>query len=168
MKYLVISDVHGNIEYGRLIPEIIEREKPSQIIYLGDLFSYYGDNEELINIYNRYAGITVGVKGNNDSTYDAGELKFLLNTYSKILINNKLFFFTHGHLYNEYTIPESVDVFISGHTHRSMLEKHDYLIVGNPGSLGLPRDNNHSYMVIDEKNIYIKDIDGDIINSLEY
>lgn len=168
MKYLVISDVHGNIEYGRLIPEIVEREKPSQIIYLGDLFSYYGDNEELIDIYNRYAGITVGIKGNNDSTYDAGNLNFLLNNYSKILINNKLFFFTHGHLYHKDDIPESVDVYISGHTHRSMLEQHGFLIVGNPGSLGLPRDDNHSYMVIDDEYIYIKDIDGNILEKLKY
>jgi len=69
MKYLVISDVHGNIEYARLIPEIIEREKPSNIVLLGDLFSYYGDSEEIIDIYNRYAGITIGIKGNNDSPY---------------------------------------------------------------------------------------------------
>ena len=168
MKYLVISDVHGNMEYARLIPSIVEREKPTQIIYLGDLFSYYGDSEEIIDIYNRYAGITIGIKGNNDSLYDAGELGFLLNNYSKFLINNKSFFFTHGHLYNEYSIPESIDVFISGHTHVSKLEKKGYLIMGNPGSLGLPRDNNHSYMIIDDKNIYIKDIDGNILNQIEY
>jgi hypothetical protein len=168
MKYLVISDIHGNIEYARLIPEIIEREKPSNIVLLGDLFSYYGESEEIIDIYNRYAGITIGIKGNNDSLYDAGNLKFLLNNYSKVLINNKLFFFTHGHLYHEDDISESVDVYVSGHTHRSMLKQKDYLILANPGSLGLPRDEHHSYMIIDDETIYIKDIDGNILEKLKY
>lgn len=168
MKVLVLSDIHGNIEYARLIPNIVDKEKPNNIVLLGDLFSYYGESDELIDIYNRYAGITIGIKGNNDSLYDINRLSFNMNNYSKMLINNRLFFFTHGHLYNKYTIPESVEIYVSGHTHIHEIVKENYLIMANPGSLGSPRDKIHSYMVIDDNYIYIKDIDGNILDSIEF
>ena len=41
MKILIISDIHGSSYYAEKIKEIDEKEKPDQIILLGDLY-YHG------------------------------------------------------------------------------------------------------------------------------
>ena len=74
------------------------------------------------------------------------------------------FFFTHGHIYHKDHIPKHVDVLVYGHLHTGFMEEHEGLICVNTGSLSLPKNHTpHSYVVIDEEKISLKDIEGNII-----
>ena len=50
MKVLIISDIHGSGYYAEKIKEIEEKEKPEEIIILGDLY-YHGPRNELSQEY---------------------------------------------------------------------------------------------------------------------
>ena len=77
-----------------------------------------------------------------------------------MVINDKTFIFTHGHIYSEFNMPDKADYLVMGHTHRCGIKRVGDLVVANPGSISLPRGGSpHSYMIISDK-IIIKDIDG--------
>ena len=42
--------------------------------------------------------------------------------------------------------------------HKAKLEKKENLILANPGSISIPKDEHHSYMVMDEKGITLYDL----------
>ena len=170
MKYLVISDIHGIKEYANKIPDIIKKEKPDKIIILGDILFHsalgIGDKEKSFitaETLNLYKDIIIGIRGNNDYIDDEKQLDFdLVNAYEET-INGKNFYFTHGHMYNEYNIPDDIDVLVVGHTHMHEIRKTYNLTIVNAGSISLPRGGTkHSYLVIDDS-IKIKDIKGHII-----
>ena len=87
----------------------------------------------------------------------------------EIEINGKKFFFTHGHRYNIDNIPENVDVLIYGHLHTGFIKEKDGILCINSGSISLPKNNTqNSYLIIDESRIYLKDVNGNIIESIDY
>lgn len=173
MKYVVISDIHGVIEYSDKIEEIITREKPNKIILLGDLY-HHGFNIDFdfmhtVNILNKYVDKIICVRGNCDNDVDELVSKFRFNDFIILDINNKKFFFTHGHLYDIYSIPNDIDVFIYGHLHTHFIKNINNKLCINVGSLSLPRNNTlHSYAVIENNKIFIKDIDNNVIDSIKY
>ena len=174
MKYLVISDIHGEYEYASKIDSIIEKEKPNKIILLGDLYHRFGEsiNEysiKISNILNKYKDIILCTRGNCDVDIDESISDFIFKDYIELVINNKNFFFTHGHKYKIDNIPDYVDVYIFGHLHTGFIKTIDSRIVANSGSLSLPRNSTpHSYLIIDNDNIILKDIDGIIIDKKVY
>lgn len=65
--------------------------------------------------------------------------------------------------------PTFADAVVYGHYHVPVIEKQNQKIFINPGSIALPRDGaKNSYAIIDENNIIIKDIEGNIIKSIKY
>ena len=172
MKYLVISDIHGIYEYAKLIPDIFNREECNKLILLGDLL-YSGymreSRDDVINILNSMSKNIIAIRGNNDTSMDALELNFELNLSFRLILSNKVFLFTHGHMINEYNLSDYTDIIVLGHSHKHEIRKKGNLIIANPGSISLPRGStHHSYMVIDDTSIIIKDIDGNIIDSIKY
>ena len=170
MKYLVISDIHGINEYMSEFEKIVEREKPDKIILLGDLlfhgYGYDSDNFIVAETLNLYKDKIIGIRGNNDISYDELSLDFPLNDYIKMVINDKTFIFTHGHLVDPNTFP--CDVFVQGHTHINAIEN-GKPIYFNPGSLSLPRGNTvNSYGLITDDELIVKDTEGNIIKRLTY
>lgn len=170
MKYLVISDIHGIKEFANQIPKIIKKEKPDKIIILGDILLHddYGHEDENSNILiaemlNLYTDKIIGIRGNIDTEADEKKFDFKLEISHEEMINGKKFYFTHGHMYNEHTVPEDIEILVVGHTHIHEVRKTFNMTVVNPGSISLPRGGSkHSYMVIDDK-IRIKDIKGHVI-----
>ena len=178
MKILVISDIHGSGYYGEKINEINERENPDEIILLGDLY-YHGPRNNLSQEYNpmKVASILNSlkdklsvVKGNCDAEVDEAISEFKFQDYISRDFNGKKFFFTHGHKYNIENIPYiDFDIMVYGHIHQGFIQKKEQFIFANPGSISLPRCNsNHSYMIIDNSYIIIKDIDGTELQSYKY
>lgn len=163
MKYLVVSDIHGSIFYINKLEEIIQKELPDKIILLGDIFSNINTtNEEIVDILNKYSNIMMYTKGNCDLAITG--CKFPINDYIKLIINNKLCFFTHGDRYNINSLPSGVEIFIYGHLHTGFIKYHNILEV-NCGSLSFPRGNStNSYVIIDDKKIILKDLEGDLID----
>ena len=173
MKILIISDIHGSSYYANKIREIEESEKPDQIILLGDLY-YHGPRNDLTQEYNpmKVAGVLNdftdklrAVKGNCDAEVDEMISDFKLEEYIYTNINNKDVFFSHGHFYDMDNIPDKkIDVMFYGHYHTGFIEEENGIIFANPGSISLPKNNTeHSYIIFDEENITLKNVDGVII-----
>ena len=170
MKYLVISDIHGILDYSSKIDNIVNIENPDKIILLGDLYNHNSTTYmDTVNILNKYSDMILCTKGNCDNDVDILVSNFTFNNYIELTINSKKFFFTHGHLYDIYSIPNDIDVFIYGHLHTNFIKKINNKLCINTGSLSLPRNNTcNSYVVIDDYKVTIKDINNNIIDSIEY
>lgn len=178
MKVLVISDIHGSGYYAERIKEIEKREKPDKIVLLGDLY-YHGPRNDLSQEYNpmKVAGILnslknklLVVRGNCDAEVDEMISEFEFNDHIVMEINGKMFYFTHGHKYNIEKIPyDDFDIMMYGHIHQGFIEEKEGLVFANPGSISLPKGGSrHSYIVIDENEIILKDVDGAVLDKYEF
>jgi len=177
MKFLVVSDIHGSQYYAEKINEIYKIEETDKIILLGDLY-YHGPRNpltknynpaEVANIFNNLKEQILCVKGNCDSEVDEMISEFKFEDSIKLTINDKNFFFTHGHKYNIDNIPEDVDVLVYGHFHTGFIKKKDNALCINSGSISLPKENTkNSYLIIDENKIVLKDIEGNVIDEVKY
>ena len=178
MKLLVVSDIHGSNYYAKKIKEIYEKENPDKLILLGDLY-YHGPRNpltqeygpgEVAQILNNLKDNIKCTKGNCDAEVDEMVSEFPLEEKVIIEINNKKIFFTHGHKYNIDKWPEEeFDVLVYGHFHTGFIQEKDGKIFANSGSISLPKDNTeHSYLIIDEQNIILKNVDGKIIKECRY
>ena len=178
MKLLILSDIHGSSYYAKKIVEIEKQEKPDKIILLGDLY-YHGPRNPLTDGYdpmkvtkllNSLKDKLEVVKGNCDAEVDQMVSEFAIQENILEKINGKNMFFTHGHKYNIDNLPnEDFDIMFYGHFHTCFIKKYDNQLFVNPGSISLPKDNTpHSYAMIEEKDIVIKDVDGNVIEEYRY
>lgn len=178
MKVVVISDIHGSGYYTEKIKEIVEKENPDKIVLLGDLY-YHGPRNDLSQEYNpmKVAGILnslknklLVVRGNCDAEVDEMISEFEFNDHIVMEINGKMFYFTHGHKYNIEKIPyDDFDIMMYGHIHQGFIEEKEGLVFANPGSISLPKgESRHSYIVVDENEIILKDVDGAVLDKYEF
>ena len=168
MKYLVVSDIHGASDSIEIIEKINFQEHIDKIIILGDVFHHgFSSNYEIAEKLNNYAGKIICLKGNCDTPYDMAQTTFNMENSVLLNIKNKMFFFTHGHLYDYNTLPIKVDYYVSGHSHINYIKKLTDLVIINPGSISYPRNGNkRSYIIIDDS-ITLYDIEGNILDKLE-
>lgn len=177
MKFVVVSDIHGSNFYAQKINEILERENPDKIILLGDLY-YHGPRNPLPKDYNPKAVCALlnslkdkiyCVRGNCDAEVDQMISEFKINLGYIITLNDKKFMFTHGHIINKDNCPDDIDVLVYGHFHTGFILKTEDKIFVNAGSMSLPKNNTkNSYVTIDNEEIVLKDLDGNIITSTIY
>lgn len=173
MKVLVISDIHGSSYYARKIEKIVKRENPEKIVLLGDLY-YHGPRNELSQEYapmevakilNSLKDKLMVVKGNCDAEVDEMISEFKFEDHILTNINGKNIYFTHGHKYNIENIPyEDFDILIYGHIHQGFIQEKEGYLFANPGSISLPKGGTeHSYLILEENQITLKDVDGKIL-----
>lgn len=173
MKVLVISDIHGSSYYARKIEEIVEKENPEKVVLLGDLY-YHGPRNELSQEYapmevakilNSLKDKLMVVKGNCDAEVDEMISEFKFEDHILTNINGKNIYFTHGHKYNIENIPyEDFDILIYGHIHQGFIQEKEGYLFANPGSISLPKGGTeHSYLILEENQITLKDVDGRIL-----
>lgn len=178
MKLMFISDIHGCSLNLEKIKEIYYKDKFDKLIILGDLL-YHGPRNDLTDDYNPKKVIDIlnsmkeeiiCVRGNCDSEVDQMMLEFPITAdYSTILVDEKILFITHGHIYNKEQLPKikSGYILIHGHTHVQTIEAQEEYIYINPGSISLPKQGNtYTFMTYEEREFKILDFDGNIINSL--
>lgn len=167
MKAMVISDIHGGIEYLNKALEKYQEEKADRLIILGDFSGYFNSSSdyEVAEILNKFKGEITAVRGNCDNEGFEEMLNFKLMDIRHINLNGQVITLTHGHLYNKYSLPEYCgEIFLSGHTHYGMLEKTEERIYANPGSITKPRNGSeYSYLIIDESKITLKKLEGKIL-----
>ena len=172
MKYIVISDIHGNIENLNKILEIYKEQNIDKLIILGDFAGYFHSSKdfEIAETLNNMAGNIIAVSGNCDTDELKGMLNFSLGYIKHININGVHTTITHGHIYDRYSILDFKDkFFLSGHTHYGLIEKEDDRIIANPGSISKPRNGSKkSYILIDEENIKLVSLEGEIIKTIKY
>ncbi len=161
MKLLIAGDIHGSAHWAKELQKLYEKHQPDRLVLTGDLL-YHGprnplpkeyDPAAVADILNELAPHITAVQGNCDSEVDQMMLSFPIMAKSALLyVDGTAMQLTHGHVYNEENPPLMAegDVLICGHSHKGKLKKYKRFICANPGSLSLPKDGRHSYLVFED------------------
>ncbi len=153
MKILVLSDIHGQNDILKPILDFFQKERYDRLFLLGDI------TRNSIPLLNEFSEVITAVKGNCDDKETVDEASFLMPDYTLAREFQRVFFLTHGHLYNEYAFSDLYDVFLSGHTHHPLLRRNgEDKIIANPGSISRPRDSLPSFISIDEEGLKLYDV----------
>ena len=174
MKLMIASDLHGSAHYTRLLLEAYKREQADRLLLLGDIL-YHGPRNALPQEYapaqvaemlNAMKEEILCVRGNCDSDVDQMVLKFpILAEYCFMHLDGVTLFATHGHVFNEQSLPmlKKGDILLHGHTHVPVCRPHDTYTYMNPGSVSIPKENSeHSYMIIENGEFLWKNLEGEV------
>ena len=167
MKLLIASDIHGSAYWcGRLMEEI-RREEPDRVLLLGDLL-YHGPRNDLprdyapkrvIPMLSQIKEKIMAVRGNCEAEVDQMVLPFpCLADFSQLMVDGKLFHLSHGHHQNPQNLPPLPEgsVFLFGHTHVKLDETVHGIRCLNPGSVSIPKDGSHSYLIYENGSFSFK------------
>ena len=175
MKRLGVSYKHGPLYYWNKIENILPTV--NEIFHLGDVL-YHGPRNPLPKGYDpknlseelKKHKINY-IRGNCDADVDLkvlGIQEMPKQTFE--FFGNYSIFMIHGEII-KLAKSHNAKIILHGHTHIPKIEKKDDIILANPGSLSLPKENNKpTYMILDFKNklkITIFTVDGDEVNSIE-
>lgn len=162
MKTIIASDIHGSAYYCRLLLDFVRWEEADTLLLLGDTL-YHGPRNDLPRDYapkEVTAMLTAleipvfGVRGNCDAEIDQTVLGFpIMADYSLMICARRKIFITHGHLYTPDEHPALLpgDAFLFGHIHVPVCEEHEGILILNPGSVSIPKeDSPHSCMVLED------------------
>ena len=176
MKWFIASDIHGSEYYCKKMIDAYRSEKADKILLLGDVL-YHGPRNDLpkdynpksvINMLNELKDKILCVRGNCDTEVDQMVLEFpILADYCIICEGNKIIYATHGHNYNENSLPplQKGDILLHGHTHVPKCVNHENYTYINPGSVSIPKENSHhGYVILENGKFIWKDFEGNIIN----
>ena len=178
MKIMFISDIHGSYKYLKKALDIFELEQAKKLVILGDIL-YHGPRNDLpdgyepkkvIKLLNDIRNKIIAVRGNCDAEVDQMVLEFPIRAdYATIDIDNLHFFLTHGHLFDENNLPNlnKGDVFVYGHIHKQVVKEKEGIYIINPSSISLPKEGKNSYGIYENNIFYIKELNGDIVDSIE-
>ncbi|MBE6841672.1 MAG: phosphodiesterase [Oscillospiraceae bacterium] len=175
MKLMIASDIHGSAKYCRMLTEAFEKENPDKLLILGDIL-YHGPRNDLpeeyapkkvIELLNPLKEKLLCVRGNCDTEVDQMVLDFpVLAEYCILWLDNRTIFATHGHKFNEQTLPPLCkgDILLNGHTHIPAYRETNGIIYINPGSVSIPKENSkHQYMILENNKFTWKELNGSIL-----
>lgn len=175
MKLMIASDIHGSAKYCRMLTEAFEKENPDKLLLLGDIL-YHGPRNDLpeeyapkkvIELLNPLKEKLLCVRGNCDTEVDQMVLDFpVLAEYCILWLDNRTIFATHGHKFNEQTLPplSKGDILLNGHTHIPAYRETNGIIYINPGSVSIPKKNSkHQYMILENNKFTWKELNGSIL-----
>lgn len=168
MKFLIASDLHGSAYYAKKLIETFKNEKADKLILLGDVYNHGPRNVlpkeyspmEVAEVLNDVKDKLLVIKGNCDSEVDKMISEFSFIEDAVVVSGNKLFFLTHGHVFNKDSLPNTkFDGIIYGHFHTGFIENNGDMIIANTGSLSLPKNGTpNSYIVLEEGKLELKNI----------
>ena len=172
MKILVASDIHGSSYYTSKLANIFNHKNCEQMVLLGDIYNHGPRNPfprdyapmKVAEILNGLKDRLLVIKGNCDSEVEQMISEFSFVNLGQMVVNNKTITFTHGHIFNKDNLPANAgDCLMYGHFHTGFIQKYDNCCVVNPGSIALPKDDIHSYIIIDNGEIQLWDIEKEEI-----
>ena len=167
MKLVIASDIHGSAYWCQKLMEEIQKENPDRVILLGDLL-YHGPRNDLPRDYApkqvipMLSGIRekiAAVRGNCEAEVDQMVLPFpCLADYAEILVDGRLFHLSHGHHQNPQNLPPLPEgsIFLFGHTHVKLDKTVGGIRCLNPGSVSIPKDGSHSYLIYENGEFFFK------------
>ncbi len=181
MKLLIASDIHGSAYYCKMLIDAFEREKADRFLLLGDIL-YHGPRNDLPRDYSPKSVISMlnplknkifCVRGNCDTEVDQMVLDFpVLADYAVISLDERIIYATHGHIYNEGSLPplSKGDILLNGHTHVPKYTEYKDYVYMNCGSVSIPKENSpHSYMISENGSFYWKELaSGAVYNQFKY
>ena len=155
-----ISETHGSIFYFEKALQILE--SCDTIIHGGDVL-YHGPRNPLPEGYNpkelaekiNSMKNILFARGNCDADVDQMVIHHPIQSpYLLLQLGNHKIFVCHGHTkeknqYIQMAKDYQINIFIYGHSHVKELYKDGDLVVLNPGSTALPKDNIHSVAIIE-------------------
>lgn len=169
MRYAIASDIHGSALWCRRMLESAAAEGAGGLILLGDLM-YHGprnalpegyDPAEVASMLNGFGGAVAAVRGNCDAEVDQMLLDFpCMGDYAVVEDGPLRMLCTHGHLdAAPFLAAEAgISVVLSGHSH----VKEDVCRSGvrylNPGSVSIPKDGSHSYILYGDGRFDFRDL----------
>ncbi len=178
MKCMIVSDIHGSLEDLKKVIEIYEQENMDKLILLGDLL-YHGPRNpipagynpiEVAHLLNHYKDKIIAVRGNCDSEVDQMVIEFPIQAdYSELFIDGHRFFITHGHLYNEDSLPllNEGDIIMYGHFHNPIAKKENGITIFNPSSITFPKVGEKSFGVYENHELKILSFEKTLIKSIK-
>jgi hypothetical protein len=154
MKIGMISDTHGDKEAWQKALSIFKQVE--LVIHTGDILNPgpYNPIKESFDPLNLAKSLNqapfpiIFVKGNCDSEVDTLALDYpILSPYTFIYLPTISILAIHGHQYATSELYElakryRISIVVQGHTHIPVIEKKDQLIMVNPGSPSLPKNNS--------------------------
>jgi putative phosphoesterase len=177
MKWLIASDIHGSYYYCEKLLERFKIEKADRLLLLGDVL-YHGPRNDLpkdyapkkvIALLNGMKDSIMCVRGNCDTEVDQMVLDFpVLADYAIITFGERMIYATHGHNYNPEKLPplKQGDALLYGHIHVPKCYLENGILILNPGSVSIPKENSeHSYMLLEGNELKWKNLDGKEYNS---
>ena len=174
MKFLIASDIHGSAYYTQKIISAFEKEGAEKLVLLGDIYNHGPRNPlpeeyaplKVAELLNGIKDKLIVIKGNCDSQVDTLISEFDFVDNSVLVSGDKTVFCTHGHIYNQNSMPKTkFDGIIYGHFHTGFIKEENGVIIVNAGSVSLPKDNTkNSYVLLEDGCIYLKDLQGNIID----
>ena len=183
MKMLFASDIHGSAFFCRQLLDIYRKSGAARLVLLGDIL-YHGPRNDLpreyaprevISMLNPLKDQIYAVRGNCDTEVDQMVLQFpILADYALLSTEGKTLYATHGHVFNQDSLPpmQDGDILIHGHTHLLKAEKMETdfgtVAILNPGSVSIPKGGNPNTYAILENGIFtIKTLDGEIVREMK-
>ncbi len=175
MKYVIASDLHGSAYYAKFISDVLINESADALILLGDVYNHGPRNPlpkeyaplKVAEILNEIKDKLIVIKGNCDSEVDTYISEFDFLPHLMLVDGGKKIFLTHGHVYNESSMPKTcVDGIIYGHFHVGFVKKTGETVIANTGSLSLPKDDlGGSYLIYEDGLLTLKTVGGKIVSS---
>lgn len=195
MKIGVISDTHGHeMRFAKACENFFN--DADLILHAGDVL-YHGPRNPMLEDYNP-AGLAKRIneskisiiiaKGNCDSDVDQNVINVPIQApFAYIYAMGKRIVLTHGTQFTYCNNPEAetwpkmideiaaqannlhTDIFITGHIHNNILERHGDSILLNPGSPALPNRNDKrpTVAIITDDKIEIFDLNSaDVLMSM--
>ena len=180
MKFLIVSDIHGDAECCRAMLDAAEREGAEKILILGDVL-YHGPRNDLpagyapkkvIEMLNAISDKIVCVRGNCEAEVDQMVLSFPCMADTASVCDEEQgisIYMSHGHIYSPDKLPGGMpqrSAFLYGHTHILAAERRGGVLCLNPGSVSIPKGGNpKSYAIYDSGIFTIKTLEGEILVS---
>ena len=165
MKYLIASDIHGSALYCEQMLRLFERQGCGRMILLGD-FLYHGPRNALPEGYdpaktaamlNEKAPLIHAVRGNCDAEVDQMMLRFpIMADYALMPAGSRQMVITHGHLFDGGNPPPHSpgDILLFGHIHVQKHERCGDMILLNPGSVSIPKENSERACIVLEGTVF--------------
>lgn len=179
MKYLILSDIHGSLSCLEPMIDLFNEQSFDYILLLGDIL-YHGPRNPLpdghnpaaiATLLNKYSSKIIACRGNCDAEVDQMLLNFpCLSDYTLTFDEGIKIFSTHGHIYTSENFPRTSEkqIFLYGHTHLWEIREDDNVVICNPGSISLPKQNRpKTYGTYENGVISVFDFDHTLLSSLK-
>jgi len=184
MKIMFASDIHGSAYYCRKMLDIYSKSGAGRLVILGDIL-YHGPRndlpreyapKEVIAMLNALKDHIYAIRGNCDTEVDQMVLEFpIMADYGILFLDGRVFYATHGHVYNQEHLPplQDGDILVHGHTHvlkAGTIEAEDgrHITVLNPGSVSIPKGGNpNTYAMLEDGVFSIRTLEDEVVRELE-
>lgn len=173
MKIGIISDTHGSLKDFEVVMDKLK--DADKIIHLGDVL-YHGPRNPIPESYDPAAMAEIMkeddrfifLKGNCDSEVDSTVIGKSISESEMIFeLGDNVLYCHHGHRYDEEEMVKrardyGANIVAYGHTHKKVLKNIDGVLVVNPGSTSLPKDDSKSYAVYENGLIKVFSSEGSL------